>query len=535
MYSIPRPDLSSSIFSKLAQNCHNSSRLNDTHDYEIILKRGIKREWAEANCQTSSISDASLMLGYEAKSEGIMLESAEYSQWQFKPDTPWESKDGSKPKYRTPLGEYDIFLAKHPEIKAYWRDLEALKARCFTIDGKPYLLITEGGFKAIMGCQHDIPTVALVGVTMGLTPKSKGEPDLVPGLKRLAEAGFGFIIAFDADATTNKNVRIAEAKLTKVLKSYGCPVLSVTGHWKKEGGKGMDDFIQKNGIEAFRAILRKAHPVDSESRDTGDCNKKAKFPSSDAMAREIAEDYRDRLRFNNTNLCWYRYEADSPGIWSPETDEYIESVVYQIVKSKGLTNLPPAYIGATVRFLRHELIERQWKSRADLLPFQNGALEIATGKLLPHSPGYHFTWTLPRAHCAVASDWHKIEAWLDFATQGNQHVKNLLIAFCNAVLKGRADLQKALHLIGIGGSGKGSFCRLVIALIGIENTHSSSLDDWSGNRFEVAQAYEKRLLLFPDEDKGARQLSKFKQVTGVTGSGRKKKARSPSNSSLAVW
>ncbi|MEG5129518.1 phage/plasmid primase, P4 family, partial [Microcoleus sp. ARI1-B5] len=257
----------------------------------------------------------------------------------------------------------------------------------------------------------------------------------------------------------------------------------------------------------------KARSVEVESHDTGD-SKKTKFPSADSMARAIAEDYRNRLRFNNTNLCWYRYEADSPGIWSPETDEYIESVIYQIVKSKGLTDLPPAYIGATVRFLRHNLIERQWKSRTDLIPFTNGALEIATGKLLPHSPGYHFTWTLPRAHCTVASDWQKIEAWLDFATQGNQHVKNLLIAFCNAVLKGRADLQKALHLIGIGGSGKGSFCRLVVALIGIANTHSSSLDEWSDNRFEVAQAYEKRLLLFPDEDKGARHLSKFKQVTG---------------------
>jgi putative DNA primase/helicase len=94
------------------------------------------------------------------------------------------------------------------------------------------------------------------------------------------------------------------------------------------------------------------------------------------------------------------------------------------------------------------------------------------------------------------------------------HIQNLLLAFAAANLKGRADIQKFLHLIGIGGSGKGTFCRLLIALIGIENTHSSTLDDWCSNRFEAAQAYGKRLLIFPDEDKGARSLGKFKQLTG---------------------
>jgi putative DNA primase/helicase len=232
------------------------------------------------------------------------------------------------------------------------------------------------------------------------------------------------------------------------------------------------------------------------------------------MARQIAEDYRDKLAFNNEVLCWYRYEAESSGVWAPETNEYIESIIYQIIKSKGLKDIPPSYIGATVRFLRHELIERKWKSRADLLPFQNGALEIATGKLHPHSPGYKFTWSLPRPHSVLATDWGIISDWLDVATAGNQHIKNILIAYAAATLKGRADIQKFLHLIGIGGSGKGTFCRLLIALIGLENTHSSTLDDWCSNRFEAAEAYGKRLLIFPDEDKGTRSLGKFKQLTG---------------------
>ena len=121
-------------------------QLTAEHQAQILARR-IDLAWAAANCKSFDISNATLMLDYPAKSAGIMLMSDEYGQWQFRPDEPWASKDGKKPKYRTPRHEYDAFLANHPEIKAYWGDLDALRARCFTINGKPYVLITEGGLK----------------------------------------------------------------------------------------------------------------------------------------------------------------------------------------------------------------------------------------------------------------------------------------------------------------------------------------------------------------------------------------------------
>jgi predicted P-loop ATPase len=264
----------------------------------LVNERHIPYAWALANCKSMDESEAGLMLRYPAKSPGIMLISAEYGQWQFKPKEPWASKDGKKkPKYRTPKDEYDAFLAQHPEIKAYWTDLEALKARCFTINGKPYILITEGGFKAIAGCSNDIPTVALVGVTMGLTPKDKGEPDLVPGLKRLAKAGFNFIIAFDADFKSKPDVRAAQNCLTKILRSYGCDVKSISGHWEETAGKGMDDYIDKQGIEAFRAILMKAEDYGIEPRDTGNDEPKSKSRNK-YLLDKIETHWGERLRLN---------------------------------------------------------------------------------------------------------------------------------------------------------------------------------------------------------------------------------------------
>jgi putative DNA primase/helicase len=483
-----------------------------------IAGRGLLNPWARACCHSASIAQASHYLGYSVKSAGILF-MGQNGQVQFRSDVR-EPKRGKKepPKYLTSVGEFDAFVPPSPDNPLYW-EIEALKREAFYINDVPYILLTEGVFKALAGCSNGIPTISLLGVEQGLTGKARDPENqrfLVPALRKLAEAGFGFIIAFDADALTNPNICAAERKLAKQLAKFKVPVRSITGCWEagpKGEFKGMDDFIQHKGIEEFRAILTKAK-LFGEKEGDADGEKKSKFPSADAMSREIAEDYRDKLAFNNEVLCWYRYEADAPGIWSPETDEYIESIIYQIIKSKGLTNLPPTYVSSVKRFLRHELIERKWKSKAGLLPFQNGALEIATGELHPHSPGYKFTWALPRPHSVIDTEWGKIREWLNFATHGNTHVQNLLLAFAAATLKGRAEVQKFLHLIGIGGSGKGTYIRLLVALIGIENTHSSTLEDWCSNRFEAAQAYGKRLLIFPDENRGTRSLGKFKQVTG---------------------
>ena len=119
------------------------------------------------------------------------------------------------------------------------------------------LLVTEGGFKAIAACSHDIPTIALLGVEMGLTPTKddpQGKRYLVPSLENLALIGFGFILAFDADTYSNKSVIQALIKLANQLLKFSVPVYTLP-YWNESEGKGMDDYIQNNGIEEFRQKL----------------------------------------------------------------------------------------------------------------------------------------------------------------------------------------------------------------------------------------------------------------------------------------
>ena len=93
---------------------------------------------------------------------------------------------------------------------------------------------------------------------------------------------------------------------------------------------------------------------------------------------------------------------------------------------------------------------------------------------------------------------------INFSTRsprGDRALRNVLIAACGAVLHGRADLQQAFYLFGSGANGKGSFMRLLEMLVGDENTHSTSLENICENRFEVANLYNKRLVMCPDEDR----------------------------------
>lgn len=489
-----------------------TTKLTAEHQAHIEV-RGIDLAWAAANCISCDIPKASIMLGYPAKSPGIMLVSDEYGQWQFRPDDPWRSKEGKTPKYRTGKGEYDAFFAKHPEIKAYWSDFAVLKARCFAIDGQPYLLITEGGFKAIMDCQHNLPTISLVGVTMGLTPKAKGQPDLIPVLKRFAEAGFGFIIAFDADAATNKNVRFAEKKLAKALLSYGCPVKSITGHWNAEDGKGMDDFINNKGIEEFRAILIKVGTFRAQPLDTSDSKKSKQQPPPRVIAEELAESYREKLAWESEYQLWRRYGSKVDGTWGIETLESVRGLIQTHLRSQDLPGFNAGFVSSIEKILQSDLEVLDWNEQEGLIPLQDGVLDIGTQELLPHKPGYRFTWQLPYKWSDRSVGCEPIEEFLLKIT-GDKDVANVLLAYLSAIVTRRSDLQRYLELIGGGGTGKSTFMALARALAGADNTVSSQLRLLENNQFETARFYGKILGLFPDPERWQGEVSVLKQLTG---------------------
>ncbi len=246
-------------------------------------------------------------------------------------------------------------------------------------------------------------------------------------------------------------------------------------------------------------------------------NSSNKPPEADVFGEELADEFKTKLLYNLESNTWMFYEFEHKGVWAVSKEETIQSLIFQQLRQKGIIGYHSnSYITNILSAMRHTLLENKWneKSPKQFLPFQNGVLEIATGKLLPHSPGYRFTWCLPREYNPLAEGFPNIHNWLNEATGNNSAIKEVLLCYLNAILKGRADLQQFLYLIGVAGSGKSTFIRLAEMLIGTENTYSTSLGDFCSNRFESANVYKKRLVVFPDQDKYSRKLQKFKSLTG---------------------
>ncbi|MGL6340159.1 MAG: DUF3854 domain-containing protein, partial [Waterburya sp.] len=489
-----------SVQSKFNGKVH---RLNKKHAEELLIKRLLNPDWVKANCSSIDILEATRLLGCTAKSPGILIKGAN-GQYQFKPDQPWANKQGQKtPKYRAAAGdEYDALLPKHPTDPNYWLDIEQLKERCYKINGQPMLLITEGGFKAIAACFHDLPTLALLGVEMGLTPSKndlQAKRYLVRCLEYFAKAGFGFILAFDCDIYTNKLVIQALIKLATQLEKFGVPVYTLP-KWNESEGKGIDDYIQNQGIEEFRKkLLFQTVSFQVWLSEYGQDAFEQKLPKPDIIGAQLAEQYRDYWVYCDELKTWLAYGLKATGIWTTVSKQYLAAEVHAILKTRNIVGYGTnSYIQNILGALERELLIREWseKSSIDWLPFRNGVLELATNKLHEHSPEFKFTWQLPRDYTVVETGWRNIDTWLDQATRGNAEHKQLLICFAAAVLRGRNDLQKFLQLIGGGGSGKSTFTTLLTALVGEENTATLNLPDLE-DKHEIARIFGKRLVVLP--------------------------------------
>lgn len=507
--------------------------LTQRHSQELLTKRGLDPEWIAANCRSITAAQASDLLGYDAKSDGIWLEGANF-QGQFKPDKAWKAPNekGKPPKYRSSLGDYDAMLPHHSAIANYWDDFDALKQACYNIDGHPCLILTEGFFKAIAGCSHGLPTIALIGVEMGLTPGNadpQGKRYLVPTLERYAKAGFGFIIGFDADCATNKNVLEAQDKLAHQLKKFKVPVYSVTGLWKVDEtfdnkNKGMDDYIKNHGEDEFRReVLAKAMAWEAQFQEEPFIKD---IPPRKA-AKELLEGYRNNWKYDLERQTWRYWDK----IWIAVQDEVFTQVVYRdLEKMKNVNYATFSYVENTVKFLKTELLEREWLTfdRTAWIAFNDCVLEVATGLTHQHAPGFGFVSCLEHDYPKLVSidpvstllDALRVNAptfysWAMQAQKGDPMKVLKLLAICNGTLKFRFfDLQMFVLLLGVPGAGKSTFARLLEKMVGKGNHGSAKLHKL-GDDNVLAAIIDKQLVICPDEKKAGSDYSGLLSLTGA--------------------
>ena len=230
-------------------------------------------------------------------------------------------------------------------------------------------------------------------------------------------------------------------------------------------------------------------------------------------AKITATAFQGLRAFNSAVQLFYSYDD---GCWRSNTaegDEDPEKVFYDAF------DIGCSPVGFTPHYLQNALkivVKRGLlplpKADRNLIPFSNGLLNLKSGKLSLITPETAQTWILPHEYDPNAKcDFFK--NWLLQVTEDTGCVE-LVRAFINACLKGRADLQTFLLLLGKGGSGKSTLLRVIEHLLGAANCHSSDMTNLENNRFELASVLGKKLVVIPDVESYKGKVSHLKSLTG---------------------
>jgi putative DNA primase/helicase len=422
---------------------------------------------------------------------------------QFKPDKPIKFPKSDKPaKYLSSKAQYDAICLNTGNPR-YWSDIIQ--------DESIPVFITEGCKKAGAGLTNGYPTLALCGVEMGLD-----DGELVSHLALFAKPGRCFYLCFDADIVRKISVQKALFKLSKVLSKAGCTVQVVM--WDESKGKGMDDFIVANGKPAFDIEIAKAQRIEEwekqfKHEEKHEQDKKIKLPEHSFMA-EILAPQLNNIKFDCKLNQWIQYQN---GYWRIISSKKVilKKIIQKIKDIYPNQGFYSSYPEGVMQLLISELLLEEYvDSYNHLLPFKNGVLDLKTNQLIPHSPNYYFRNIIDREHDPNATDWSKIEEWMDFIFENNPSQKRLLICWYAAVLRGMWEIHRFALIIGLGGTGKSTAMKLAIALIGQLFSHSLSITSLNNNPFQTANIYDKRLVCINDADRYKEKLEILKNITG---------------------
>lgn len=218
----------------------------------------------------------------------------------------------------------------------------------------------------------------------------------------------------------------------------------------------------------------------------------------------LAHDIKSQTWHQFTGFYWQALESQQLA------DEVLINLIY---KGTGNLGFRPGYKNGIRSLLTDGNMLPLPETDNGKLPFTNGLLDLKTTQLLSITAKNAQTWCLPYEY-RDGADCPKIKKWLLAAVDNDKETVNYLRAWMAAVLYGQSNLQKFLHLLGSGGTGKGVFMRLLAALVGKENTANTNLEQLEQNRFETANLYNKRLAIISESDKYGGSINNLKAITG---------------------
>ena len=238
---------------------------------------------------------------------------------------------------------------------------------------------------------------------------------------------------------------------------------------------------------------------------------------SDVVANLLLQMYKGNLKYSQTQNCFLIYEHINKGLWSALSDTEMKGEVkhkLELVKDEILPNgYSMNLVNDVLEQLRITVIFDDWYEGNDYLLFTNGILIVKTKDFIPFDREMYLTQQLPYNYNPAAT-CEPIIKWLKHVQDDSWGRVQVLRAWLRAVLLSHSDIQKFVEIVGPGKSGKSTYSNLAHALVGDTNAIISSLDHLEKSRFETANLYKKKLLLFNDVERYGGSVSVLKAITG---------------------
>ena len=341
----------------------------------------------------------------------------------------------------------------------------------------------------------------------------------------------------DWDEWSRQSGKYRKGECKKRWRSFdkgGARTLGSLFHHAKENGwkpsedykaMGVDDLTLEQAIKdleqaekemAIKPKLKRTSPMPRPTPSAAR-EQKPRNPSSDVVANVLLQTYKGNARYSQTQNCFFIYEYKSKGLWSNLSETEMKGEIKSKLELVKEHLLPNGYsmnlVNDVLEQLRVSLIFDDWYEDNEHLLFTNGILCIETKEFIDFDREMHMTQQLPYNYDPAAT-CEPIIKWLKYVQDGNWDRVQVLRAWLRAVLLSNSDIQKFVEIVGPGKSGKSTYSNLAHALVGDDNAMISSLEHLEKNRFETANLYKKKLLLFNDVERYGGSVSVLKAITG---------------------
>ena len=166
-------------------------------------------------------------------------------------------------------------------------------------------------------------------------------------------------------------------------------------------------------------------------------------------------------------------------------------------------------LGVAVLQLPHQLDPPFWISTGteerSLIPVENGLLDAVTRELRPHTPDYFNGWSLPYRYDPDApepADWLKFLS--DLWPKEPESIE-FLQEWTGYLISGDTTQEKVCLLTGPRRGGKGTICRVEIALMGTMNVASPTFTNLT-ETFGLESLVDKPLAIIFDARTGSKNI-----------------------------